>query len=265
VLPSCPLAKESLDFVECSSLYQFSEKRMPNIVKDVILEANRVIKIGGVLILASTAKRFGHEFERAISMAGFDMVTPANTRLMLSNEAQKRIEENLGGEVLAKADEAVHSTYFLIAVKSGRTTEETPAEWFRFERPKTELPEEAKGIAAQARRFDHDLKESDASAEKNITRMSDILDGLSPETHLKHAELIQSILSKYMLDKRIMRPGSDREVLQENAQRILNVIESISLAEEKDRYFATLRRMAKTHANKLRISGMEKTGNKANK
>jgi len=265
VLPSSPLTGESLDFVECSSLYQFSEKRMPTLVKEVILEAKRVLKEGGALILASTAKRFSPEFEKALSMAGYDIITPANTRLMLSGEAQKRIEESLGQEVLAKAEEAVRSTYFLIAVKSSRTTEETTAEWFRFERPKTELPEEAKGIAAQARRFDHDLKESDASAEINITRMSDILDGLSPETHLRHAELIQSILSKYMLDKRIKRPNSDSETLLENAERIRKDMESVPLAEEKDRYFAALRRMAKIHANKLRISGPEKLGFKANK
>jgi len=252
-LPPSPLAGESLDFVECSSLYQFSEKRMPTLVKDIVLEAGRVLKEGGALILASTAKRFGPEFEKALSMAGFDLVTPANTRLMLSSEAQKRIEDSLGQEVLAKAEEAVHSTYFLVAVKSSRTPEGAPAEWFRFERPKTELPQEAKGIAAQAQRFDHDLKESDASAERNIARMSDILDGLSPETHLRHAELIQSILSKYMLDKRIVRPDSDNETLLGNAERIRKDMESVPLAGD-EKYFAILRRMAKTHADKLRDS-----------
>lgn len=251
-LPNSSLASESMDFVECSSLYQFNPRKEPTIVKDVILEAKRVLKENGTLILTSTAKRFSPEFGKALQLLGFDIVTPANTRLKISEEAQNRIEENMGEEVLRKANEAARDTYFLVAVKTNRSSEDVSAELFRFEKPKTELPEEAKSIAKQARSFTRKLDDSEAT--QNIERMANILENLSPDTHLNHAELIQSVLSKYMLDQRTKRPDPDEKTLRENASRILNDLDAMNLCAEKDRYFITLRRMAKAHTSKLKAA-----------
>jgi SAM-dependent methyltransferase len=260
-LPKSGLASESLDFVECSSLYQFNSRMHPTIVKDTLLEAKRILKEGGALILTGTAKLFCAKFEEALKSLGFDIITPANTRLKISEDTQNRIEEQMGTEVLRKANEAANDTYFLVAVKTDRSSEDVSAKLFGFEKQKTKLPEEAKNIAKQARSFTRSL--DDSKAAENIERMANALENFSPDTHLNHALLIQSVLSKYMLDKRIKKPKEDENSLLENAEKIVNIAENaLSTSETKDRYFLALKRMAKIHASRLKASKSVQPKNK---
>jgi hypothetical protein len=128
--------------------------------------------------------------------------------------------------------------------------ENVPPENFRFEKIGQELPEDAKSLAAQARSFDRDVKASTSAAVASLERILGMLEGLPPQAHEKNARLIQAIESKYLLDPVPKKPKEEANLL-ENAGRLVRQAERASVG-ERDRYFALLRRMAKTHAAKLK-------------
>ncbi|MFH0885365.1 MAG: hypothetical protein V1861_06675 [Candidatus Micrarchaeota archaeon] len=253
VLPDSPLAPGSLDFVECSSLYQFNPRKHPTIARDTLTEAARVLKYNGALILTSTVKRFSATFEEGLRKLGFDIVAPANTRLELSEETKAKVAAAMGEEVLGKAVDASKRTYHLIAIKSARPGGDAPAGMFGFERPKAALPEEARTMATQARRFDRDRKASTEAAVHNMGSFAAMMERLEPDSHERNAVLIQTILSKYLLDPKVRKPECGPDELLENAGKIAEEVRWAN-GTEKEKYYIYLRRAAETHRAKLDAS-----------
>ncbi len=263
-LPSTPFGGASLDFVECSSLYQFHPKKHPTLVRDSLSEARRVLKHGGVLMLSSTGKKFGENFEEGLRRLGFDVVTPANSRLHLSDAVQDALRA-LDPRLLDKALNAVGETFYLVAVKSARTLVEAPAGSFVFENPKQDLPEEAMALARHARKFDEDIGQ-DGRAASNVALVERTLDALPPEAHARNAVLIQTVLSKYLLDSRPQKPKEDE--VMDNALRLEREAGRVGVrsrsgdvsyragvqagSSDADKYFILLKRMAAGHVAKLR-------------
>ncbi len=254
MLPNTQLDAGSLDLVECSSLYQFNQKKKKyaTMARDSIAEAHRVLKVGGTLLLSSLSKRFGPQFEEGLRQMGFVIVTPANTRLKLTPETEAAVNSSLGPIVLEKAIVAASNVYCLVAVKM-RGMQDVAPDLFVFEGSKLKLPTEIKGVVGQARRFSEDISRDD-SAIRNVEMMARIFDNLSPAAHQSHAVLMQSLLSKYLLDPKIQKPDekSGLEAITANAEKIAQVANSIPVADvEKDKYFVFLKRMAQTHRAKL--------------
>jgi hypothetical protein len=248
--PAVPLKAESKDFVECSSLNEFRGKKNQGKIKDVIFESWRALKEQGVLILSSTSRMFGPQFSEGLMKLGFDIVEEANTRLRINKEAQERIKYNMGDMILAKVKGALHNTYFLIAKKSSRAHEQVSTDLFEFTRIQRELPEEARSISSLSREFDRDWNTTHLRVTMNIMAMAGFLNGLAPCTHSRHARLIQSVISKYMLEKPIIKPKINE--VEDNAVRVATIAEHILAKGEKDRYFLTLREMSRTHLTRLR-------------
>ncbi|MFH1394401.1 MAG: hypothetical protein ABII71_04740 [Candidatus Micrarchaeota archaeon] len=257
MLPDSPIKDGSLSFVECSSLYQFHSRKHPSLVKEILSEARRVLKEGSSLLLASTGKRFCGDFEEGLRKLGFDIVMDANSRIELDDAAQERIGSTMGQDVLDKAIGATRSAYYLIAVKSGRDPEDSDPEMFRFERLKAEVPKEAKGIAAISRKLDSRIEDSTDSAIKGAEVLEEMLDGLPAEAHISHARLIQSVISRFMLDPKIVKPDEKPERLEANAKRLVEEL-SVDVRDAGDKYFKVLRRAAQTHRNRLLGGGRER-------
>ena len=249
-LPNSLLPPASVDFVECSGLYQFHPKRYPTMVKDILAEAHRVLKQSCALLLTSTGKQFGQKFEEALKSLGLDIITPANTRLELTPEVQERIREEMGVQALNKTLHATHETFYLVAVKSGREPQNAAAGDFSFERPKYPLPEEAKALVSQGRQFNRDVQ-TDDSAAKNIELFERTAQSLSPEQHQRHAVLIQTILDKYFLAPVPYKPKEGETA--ENAARLVDSAAHLETAKggRTEAYFMCLSRIARLHASRL--------------
>lgn len=251
-LPESGIGAGSLDFVECSSLYQFHPKRYPTIVADTLNEAHRALSVGGALLLSSTGKHFGEKFEEALNLMGFDIVTSANTRLELSLAAQDSIEAGMGQAVLGKCLRATADAYYLVAVKSGREPQIAPAEWLSFERLSAGLPAEVKPALGLSRKLGGDVAAGDDSAVRNAERLANLLFSYLPEQHGKHAVLIQALLDKYALSPKPFKPTDDKVL--ENSVRLRNELDALTISSKgssEEKYFILLRRMAQTHCTKL--------------
>ncbi|GEM_PF-3072492 len=256
VLPDSKLPEASLDFVECSSLYQFSYKKNRTIVRDTIIEAHRVLKEGGVVLLASNGKEFCAEFGESMKKLGFDIITPPNTKLWFSDGAQQAVLEAMGLEVLEKSIRAADAAFVLVAVKNNEQPLRVLPESMRFIKPESLLPEEIRPILKHARNLNRCV--TDEQWHNNISIMEGILLSKSEDFHLENAQLIQTAISKYMLDNPPNKPKKDE--LYENATKQANSL--IPLINEKpktsaDKYFNALGRLTRIHRERIAIQSQK--------
>lgn len=249
-LPDTRLAPASMDFVECSSLYQFHPKKDSTIVFETLAEAHRVLKQGAPLLLASTAKHFGPKFEEALKLMGFDIVVPANTRLKLTAATLGALTQQ--SDALAiKAESALRECFFLVAVKARELQPIASPEMLCFERPSSkQVPREVLSLARNSREYDR--TDTDAEKTQSLEAALRVLDSLSPESHFDHARLVQTVFSKFMLDPEIQKPENKPEVLLENARRMDTEASLVSVSDpSRDMYYILLQRMTRMHLERF--------------
>lgn len=108
-------------------------------VKSSLLEANRILRDGGVLGLLVKNYRFVGEFYGGLESLGFDVLNGRNKVLAPSRRFLGSVRSRFGDHVAQSLSTKLANTYHIIARKRGDPQDDVPAGYFWFE---TIVPEE---------------------------------------------------------------------------------------------------------------------------
>jgi len=124
-----PLVSGSVSMVENITVYQF---RNPELVKDALVEANRVSEKGGVLLLTTVKRPLDERFHDALRDIGYEPLTAPGEALLPSSEFLENVEATLGEDFAQRVKNKTREWYILVAVKKEEVTGEVDAEQFRL-------------------------------------------------------------------------------------------------------------------------------------
>ena len=181
-----PIEAASMDCYYCGS---FQQLRSGVELSKALVEAQRVLKPGGIIMLKVEDSYLGADFEEGIRLLGFNLLTPFNGRmtyptgLTLTEQEEKRVRQILS------------STHFLIARSTGAALSKASPQMFNFVR-RVELDDEQRIIKELLRRS---LRSgTDLERIRCIQEVNDVVLGLSQECIRKEAALLLGLLKHGM-------------------------------------------------------------------
>ena len=125
-----PFGPGAFAMVENSSIYQC---RNPGTIKEALLEASRVTRQGGALILSSANRPFSIKFHSALEGIGYEPLCAPDDALVLSEGFLSRVNDALGESFASRLAERVNGWHILVAVKR-HDAKDVDAELFRLGR-----------------------------------------------------------------------------------------------------------------------------------